>query len=384
MLTWEFPPRIVGGISRHCVGLAEALVRGGHEVCLVTLEFPGAPEQEVVNGVEVHRTAIRLGHPDFLSWVFLFNHFMEKKVAEIGGRTGFDVIHIHDWLTAPAGISAKYFTGRPLVATMHSTEVGRSLGLHSPNSFTVDGLEWWATYESKRVIVTSGSMKDEVFNHFRLPPEKVAVIPNAIDTEKYRVEVDRDRVKRLYGVDPHERLVLFVGRLIPQKGVEHLIRAAPNIVQRHKEAKIVIVGDGWQRSHLEGLSRSSGCGWRIRFTGFLPDSELVQLMEVADVLVVPSVYEPFGIVALEGMAAGVPVVTSQVGGLAEIVKHDRTGVYVYPGNPDSITWGVDRVLSDPGYSRWLTHNARDEVQKAYSWEAVAKRTVELYQEVVRR
>ncbi len=172
-----------------------------------------------------------------------------------------------------------------------------------------------------------------------------------------------------------------MGRLVPQKGVEHLIHAVPKIVWRHPEAKFVIVGEGWLKGHLEYLARSTGHGWKIRFTGFLPDSEVIALMTSADVLVVPSIYEPFGIVALEGMAAGVPVVASQIGGLAEVVEHDRTGILVYSRNPESIAWGVDRVLSDPDHSRWLTKNAREIIQKAYSWEGIAKKTVEVYKEV---
>ena len=104
-------------------------------------------------------------------------------------------------------------------------------------------------------------------------------------------------------------------------------------------------------------------------------------MTSADVLVIPSIYEPFGIVALEGMAAGVPVVASKVGGLAEVVEHDRTGILVYSRNPESVAWGVDRILSDPGHARWLTENAREMIQKTYSWEAIAKKTMKVYKEV---
>ena len=154
------------------------------------------------------------------------------------------------------------------------------------------------------------------------------------------------------------------------------------IVDRFAEAKCVIVGEGWLRDYLERIARFTGHQWKIRFTGFIPDSDLVALVKSADVLVIPSIYEPFGIVALEGMAAGVPVVASQVGGLAEVIEHDRTGIFAYARNPQSIAWGVNRVLSDPGHAEWLTRNAKEAVQKAYSWEAIARKTVEVYKEVV--
>jgi glycosyltransferase involved in cell wall biosynthesis len=225
-------------------------------------------------------------------------------------------------------------------------------------------------------------MKGEVCGHFQIPSENVEVIPNAIDDTKYDTEIDRWDVRRRFGVGDHEKLVLYVGRLVPQKGIEYLIRTVPRISHRFPEAKFVIVGEGWMRGHLEWLADQVGQRWRINFTGFISDSDLVALTKSADVMIVPSVYEPFGIVALEGMAAGVPVVASQVGGLAEVVEHDKTGVWVYPRSPDSIAWGVGRVLSDQGYRDWLVKNAREAVRSRFSWEAVGRQTMEVYKRVL--
>jgi glycosyltransferase involved in cell wall biosynthesis len=178
---------------------------------------------------------------------------------------------------------------------------------------------------------------------------------------------------------------------VPQKGIEYLIQAVPNVAWRHPETKFAIVGEGWYRDHLQYLAGTTGQAWRINFTGFIPDHELIALTMSADVLVMSSIYEPlmssiyepFGIVALEGMAAGVPVVASQVGGLAEIIEHDKTGILVHPRNPDSISWGINNVLSNQDHARWLAENAKEKIQKTYSWEAIAKKTVKLYKEVVR-
>jgi glycogen(starch) synthase len=383
MLTWEFPPRIVGGIARHCNGLARALADLGHEIHVFTLDFPGAPDYEEVEGVRVYRTVTELGHPNFLTWTLLFNHFLEKRMADVGRKVEFDVLHVHDWLTTSAGISFKHHTEKPLVITVHSTEIGRAQGLHNPDSLAIDGIEWWATYEADRVVVTSGSMKGEVGNHFGLPREKIDVIANGINLDKFQQSsVDKWAIRERYGVGSDERLVLCVGRLVPQKGIEYLIRAVPRIADRFPRSRCVIVGEGWLRDHLEYVAGSTGHRWRISFTGFIPDSDLVALLKSADVLVVPSIYEPFGIVALEGMAAGVPVVASQVGGLAEVVEHDRTGIFVYARTPQSIAWGVNRVLSDSGHAEWLIKNAKETIQKAYSWEAIARKTVTVYQDLV--
>jgi len=383
MITWEYPPRIVGGIARHCSGLAGALAKLGHSVHIVTLDFPGAPSYEEIEGVRIYRTPIELGHPNFIVWTLIFNHFIEKRVAMLSRDVKFDILHAHDWLVAPASIASKHYLRLPLVSTIHSTEVGRSHGLHNPDSYLIDGVEWWLTYESKRIIVTSNAMKREVEDHFHLPSEKIDIIPNAIDASKYNIPVDRGNVKRRFGIDPSERIVLFVGRLVPQKGVEYLIMAAPKIVERHPEARIVIVGDGWSKDYLLSLAASTGCQHKITFLGFISDQDLIEIMLSSDVLVVPSIYEPFGIVALEGMAAGIPIVASNTGGLAEIIEHDRTGFLAYKENPDSIAWGVNRILSDPGYASWLVQNAKRKIREVYSWDAVARRTIETYERALR-
>ncbi len=381
-LTWEFPPRVVGGIARHCEGLAKALVKQSHEVYLFTLDFPGSPNYEDMDGVKVYRASTELGHPNFLTWVLLFNHFLSKRMADITSSVDFDVMHVHDWLAAFSGISFKHYLKKPMVLTVHSTEVGRAQGLHSPDSFSIDGIEWWAMYEADRVIVCSHSMKNEVCNHFNLPRDKVDVIPNAIDPTAYQTCSDPGDVRQRYGIGYGERLVLCVGRLVPQKGIEYFIRAIPNLSKSYPEAKYIIVGEGWSRDILEERARASGHSDKIKFTGFASDNEVIDLMNSADVLVVPSIYEPFGIVALEGMASGVPVVASRVDGLAEIIEHDKTGVFVYPRSPDSIAWGISHVLSDPKHARRLTRNAKEILHKAYSWEAVAMKTVEVYRKVV--
>ena len=381
-LTWEFPPRVVGGIARHCEGLAKALVKLNNDVYLFTLDFPGSPNYEEMDGVKVYRASTELGHPNFLTWVLLFNHFLSKRMADVTKTVDFDVMHVHDWLAAFSGISFKHYLKKPMVLTMHSTELGRAQGLHSPDSFAINGIEWWATYEANRVIVCSHSMKNEICDHFNLPKEKVDVIPNAIDATKYQTSVNRGAVRQRYGVGWGEKLVLCVGRLVPQKGVEYFIRSIPAVARQYSEAKFIIVGEGWSRDILETEAHATGHADKIKFTGFASDKEVRELMASADVLVVPSIYEPFGIVALEGMASGVPVVASKVDGLAEVIEHERTGLFVYPRDPNSIAWGISRILADPDHARWLTENAKEKLHKAYSWEAVAMKTIEVYRKVV--
>jgi len=222
-------------------------------------------------------------------------------------------------------------------------------------------------------------MIDEVSQIFNLPAQKLDAVNNGIDLEKFKQNLDREGVRSGFGISSDDEVVLSVGRLTPQKGLEYLIRAIPIVASRHPKVRLLVVGDGWVRGELERAVSAMPDKRRFIFTGYIPDSQLPQVFACADVFVVPSVYEPFGIAALEGMAAGVPVVASKVGGLAEIVEHDRTGVHVYPRNPSSIAWGIDRVLSDRDYVRRLVDNAREVVQGSYTWEAVAEKTIRVYE-----
>ena len=146
LLSWEYPPRIIGGISRHAEGLARELAAGGHEVHIVTLDFPGSPAYEQLGSLHIHRVPVELPAPDFHTWVLLFNHFFEKKVGDIARKFGRpDIVHSHDWLTVVAGIGVKHLSGCPLIMTFHSTEAARSGGSKTAQSVMVDRIEWWGS-----------------------------------------------------------------------------------------------------------------------------------------------------------------------------------------------------------------------------------------------
>ncbi|MBM1154261.1 glycosyltransferase family 4 protein [archaeon] len=382
MLTWEFPPRIVGGIARHCWGLARALAHRLDAVHVVTLEFPdAAPVENLNTNLTIHRIRVEIGHPGFLQWTLLFNHFMAKYSLMLSRKEQFDLVHAHDWLCFLSGIELKHALNIPLIVTFHSTEFGRAGGLHHPDSYAIHGIEWWGAFESRYVITTSNQMRKEVCSVFQLPEQKVRIIPNGIDVSRVLRGCDPQKALQRVGVPLSASVVLFVGRLVHQKGVEYLVRAFPKILRENPDAWLVIVGDGPLRSRLEDLSKELQISHSVRFTGFIPDELLAGLLHAAAVLVVPSVYEPFGIVALEGMAAGTPVVVSKVGGLAEIVEHEQSGLWVYPEDSESIAWGVCRVLSDPDLRTRLIRGGLKRVQE-FTWEAVADQTYKVYQEAL--
>jgi glycogen synthase len=379
MLSWEYPPRIVGGLARHVQGLSEAMASLGNEVHVITLDFPGAAPEEGDGLLRVHRVPVDVPATSFHTWVLLFNHFFEKRAGQLARRYGPpDMVHVHDWLTAPGGIGLKHALRTPLTMTFHSTEFSRSSGSRSPESAMVEGLEWWGSYEAARVIAVSRWMKSEVIAQFRAPPEKVVEIPNAVDASKFEGPVDAEATRTKWNVRPGERLVTAVGRLTAQKGFDDLIRAYPEILKSVPQSRLLIMGEGYMRRELQDLAEEEKVDGRTTLAGFVSDAELVEAIRSSDLVVVPSRFEPFGIVALEAMAAGVPVVVSGVGGLAEIVEDDVDGLEVEPNNPASIAGAAVRLLSDRALAARLAARAREKV-KAYNWLGSARRTLETYE-----
>ena len=382
MMTWEYPPRIIGGISRVVEGLSRALATVGHEVHVVTPEMPGSPLEDNDQGVFIHRVRIESPTPSFHSWVLMMNHYLAKRVGRLINEIGnFDIVHVHDWLVLPSGSETKAFGNSTMVSTLHSLEYKRSGGVNTPESKMVDSLEWWITFESALIIVCSMSMKNDTITGFGVPEDKIWIIPIGVDAEKFRkCHPDRESVRAKYGAYHGEKLILFVGRLTQQKGCEYLIQAIPQISKQFN-TKLVVVGDGSYREELESIAKASD-GHKIRFTGFLPDNDLTELFLCADVLVIPSIYEPFGVVALEAMAAGLPIVASNVDGLGEIVVHERNGILVYPKDTSSIAWGISRIFSDSTNTQRLIENANNDIRTRFSWDAVAGLTLDLYRKAL--
>jgi len=383
MLSWEFPPRIIGGISPHVYYLSKSLARNGVKVYVITCDFPSAPQHETIDGVEVFRIdSYKNPSPDFASWVYLMNVNMQKEAAAlINSLNGeVDIIHAHDWLVATAGIGLKHVFRKPLFATMHSTEIGRRNEIHSDYERMIHETEAWLTYEAWKVICCSNYMISHVQWAFGLPTDKLIMIPNGVNTEVYTANEDLKEFRRKFAL-PEEKIALFVGRLVYEKGLHLLINAVPRVLEK-VNAKFVIVGNGYMKEQLSNLVKGMGLAHKVLFTGFVDDATLRRLQRCADVSVVPSLFEPFGIVALEAMAAKSPVVVSDTGGLSEIVEHDRTGVKVYVNSPESLAWGITRVLSDDGYANWLRTNAFRKVEEKYDWNKIAQQTKDTYNAVL--
>lgn len=374
MLTWEYPPRIVGGIARVVHDLSKRLIKDGHEVTVVTYrDNADVPEYENDKGVNVYRVDNYMIHPNnFIDWIMQLNFNMLSKATEIINKEGgFDVIHAHDWLVTYAAKSLKNAYDIPIVATIHATEAGRNSGIHDETQRYINDTEWLLTYEATEVIVNSNYMKNEIQRLFGLPFDKINVIPNGINLSNFTgIERDYD-FRRQYAMD-NEKIILYVGRLVYEKGVQHLIAAMPKILSNYNDAKLIIAGRGGMMDELRAEASNLGLNDKIYFTGYLNSKQVQKMYKCADVAVFPSTYEPFGIVALEAMLAGVPTVVSDVGGLDEIVTHGVDGMKSYAGNANSIADSVTALLYDHQLATNVSKKAKQKVKDQFNWEKIAQ------------
>ncbi|MBM7086961.1 glycosyltransferase family 4 protein [Micromonospora humidisoli] len=383
MLSWEYPPVLVGGLGRHVHALSVALAAAGHEVTVVTRHTDGAPLEEYADGVRIVRAAedpvtFPLATDSLLAWTMAFNHTLTRAALRAAESGAYDVIHAHDWLVAHTAMTLRAHLDVPLVSTIHATEAGRHQGwLPGEMNRTIHGVEQWLAAESGRVIVCSGYMRDEVNALFDVPIGRVDVVPNGVEPHRWKVPASAvtSARARFAGDGP---LVTFAGRLVYEKGVQHLLAGLPRLRERHPGLRAVIVGDGPYKAELEAEVHRLGLGGTVAMPGFLGGTDLPAVMAASDCFAVPSIYEPFGMVALEGAAAGAPLAVSETGGLAEIVEPGVTGVTFAPEDPADLTEAVHALLSDRERARVLARRARAMVHEQYGWSAIAARTATAY------
>jgi len=373
LVSWEYPPVVVGGLGAHVDGLSRAFARAGHDVVVLTRAHPYAPGDEEVEGVRVLRAHTDLpwvAPDDPVAAVASGNHALVKAAGRLGSWVP-DVVHAHDWLGAWAGDTLRGLWDVPLVATVHATEMGRHQGrLFTAVSQTINAVEWWLTYQAQRVICCSRYMVEEVLATFQLPADKVDMVPNGVEVQRWRPAAPP-------GPSDHPTIVSW-GRLEYEKGFQTLLGAVARLRPEFPELRAVVVGRGSYADELRGQSRELGVDDVVRFAGFVPDDELVAMLAAAACAVIPSLYEPFGIVALEAMAAGAPLVAAAAGGLREVLEGTGAGLLYPPGDVADLADAVRTMLLDDGLRTISRRIGHDLVATRYSWDAVAARTIDTY------
>jgi len=374
MVSWEMPPLVVGGLAAHVDGLSRALAGAGHEVVVLTLHHPDVPDDYVIDGVRVlraHTDLPWLPDSDLIARMSSGNHKLVQLSAALDGWRP-DVVHAHDWLVAWAGDDLQALWGVPLVATIHATERGRHGGsIPAGEPAAINSVEWWLTFQAATVITCSRYMRDEVRGAFQLPPDKVQVVPNGVDAAVWEPALPEQRAGG-------PSLVVAWGRIQYEKGFQTLVAALPALRRRHPDLRVVIAGRGSFLGELEAIAQGLGVDHMVRFPGFVPDDELRHLLHTCSCAVIPSLYEPFGIVALEALAAGAPLVAAASGGMAEVLDGTGAGLLYPPGDAGALAGALGRMLAEPGLATASRAAGAHLVHDLYRWDAVAAATVPLY------
>jgi glycogen(starch) synthase len=410
LLVYEYPPKIVGGLGTYAAEITRKFVLLGHDVTVFTMndDKGSLPTRELLRGIEIHRPVhidVSDSLPDvvaedvrkwgrgiqFFSKILMYNYLSASKmINELVRRDDFkyDLVVAHDWLSIIAGISIKKELGTPLVFHVHSHERGRTLG---NGSEVVTSIEHRGGQMSDFVVTVSYAMQDELIQA-GFPSEKIRVCYNGVDPKKYSLErVSQEKimeVKQKYGLGENDLMVLFVGRLVWIKGVDKLIRAMPQVLQKVPNAKLVIVGLGDMQDYLRRLVQNLNLQDVVKFRfEFIPEEERITHYAACDVAVYPSLYEPFGIVTLEAMSMEKPVVVGATGvsGMREIVVisgPDQCGFHINPNDPADIAWGIVNAIQDPEKKAHFGRNGRKRVLELFTWEHAAERTIQIYTDLL--
>jgi glycogen(starch) synthase len=389
LLSWEYPPVIEGGLARHVRKLAEALVRQGVGVDVLTRGVgdgpgPGQPGVDELAGVTIHRVAEPSWPRDldrFVAWVEQMNGDMLAAGEALAEEHDYDLIHGHDWLVAQAAAALAERAGVPYVTTIHATEHGRHQGWVQdyPQSH-IHSVERWMARRADAVIVCSYYMRGHVADIFDIDERRITVIPNGIDPSELQPAGDLDALRRKFA-EPHEKLVLFIGRLVYEKGFQLALDALPSVVEQVENVRYLVAGSGTHEAELKAQAERLGLSEHGVFLGWIGDDVLHSLYRIADLCVVPSIYEPFGLVALEAMASGCPCIVADTGGLREVVPvGERVGLRFNGGDAEHLGVMIERLLVDEQLRERLVTEASEHVLR-FDWEDIALRTRGIYGEL---
>jgi glycosyltransferase involved in cell wall biosynthesis len=369
-LASEYPPRIYGGLGTVVDALSRSLAAEGVDVVVFVPAADGSGEPP--SRVELHPVPVEsaTSYEDF--WLS-YSEAAGESLRSFGRC--FDVVHCHDWMTVLGGLAARPATQTPVVLTVHLPQTAAAnLVMENVGLLGSDG-----------VVVNSRAVRAELLGRGirgggaregrdrRDRADEITVIPNGVDLTRFSPREE----------PPHQQQVLFVGRLVPQKAVDVLTRAFGAVLRRHPAARLVVAGDGDQRLYLERLARFLGVRQHVDFLGWRSPDELTHLYRSSAVTAVPSLYEPFGLVALEAMASGCPVVVGQVGGLTELVEDGVSGFMVEPGDHLGLAARLAALLSDRDLAHATGLAARRRAEH-FDWATTARRTIEHYESLVAR
>lgn len=379
ILSWEYPPNIIGGLGTHVAGLAETLAKQ-YEVHVITSQDMNQElvDEQVSPSLYVYRVKpLHQREKNFITWIGGLNISMWEKALDLAANHHFELIQGHDWLIGAAATAIKTELGIPLVTTMHATEHGRNGGIYTEMQKFIHEKEQQLINASDSVIVCSEYMKTEVSSLFAVSENKLNVIPNGIKLENNQPALNSAEE---LGLDPNKKTVFALGRMVKEKGFETLLEAATRL--KIKDIQFVLAGAGPMFNEYKQYIAANGLSDKVHLIGYLPEDRKNGFFQVADIVVIPSHYEPFGIVALESLCFEKPTIVSNTGGLKGIVEHGKTGMLMEPGNTESMLEQLQFLIDDPLMALEIGKNGRAIVEKLFGWNRVGDETSRVFEEAI--
>lgn len=394
MLGWEFPPYNVGGLGVACQGLTKSLTKQGESITFVMPKIPQEIKEKFLNVISASREEMEhieeipamllpymtskeyntyktyideIGDDNPYSQnIYTEVHRYAAKVSKISKKNTYDIIHAHDWMTYPAGIAAKKATGKPLIAHIHNTAFDRSGG--NPNQYEYD-IEYEGFHNADKIIAVSNYIKNIVVEKYNIHPNKVEVVHNGIDPENYGQISHKTKMNK--------KIVLFAGRVTLQKGPDHFVHVAEKIAKKKDDIHFILAGNGDMLPQVIEMVAAKGLSNKFIFPGKYSKEDGERLMSMANVFVMPSVSEPFGLVPLEAMIQKTPVIISKQSGVSEVIGHAlKTDFW----NVNQLANKIMSVLEYPALHEQLSEYGHVEVQTK-TWDPAATKCINIYKRV---
>ena len=393
MFGWEFPPYNSGGLGTACLGLTKALSNAGTNVLFVLPKKVGV-SSNYMKMLFADRDNVEFKNIETLLYPYITSEgYTEMRKIEGGGgpfgrslyeevkrygllarqiakKESFDVIHAHDWLSFPAGVEAKRVSGKPLVLHVHATEFDRTGG-QGANQLVYD-IERESMQEADKIVTVSNFTKEKIINSYGISENKIEVVHNGIDFEDWDatgLTVDLQGIK-----DKGDKIATFVGRITIQKGPEYFLYAAKKVLEYINNVYFVFSGSGDMENQMIRLAVDLGISDKVLFAGFLRGDDLKALYQAADLYVMPSVSEPFGLIPVECMASGVPVIISNQTGVSEVLTH---GLKVDFWDTDEMANKMISILGHESLAKTLSENGREQARQI-NWGKAAKKCINIY------